>query len=780
MTEALAKSLMDDHGLTPDAAKAFVDQLDTTSRGLAAKVLAGRIYNTSALERARNLTNLSEASPQHAGLRQQADEAIHNLITSFIHTNNTQTEVARALEQYNIQSSHVALNEREAARIVKGMETGGALELSKLRRALATADDTRTATNALKWFDRTVETSTNRALSVLNEWYVNSLLGGLKTHITNLTSQSVQTLLLPAYRAIGGAASGDVQMIKSGFRAYSTLIHTAMDIYSWTNHGLKLSPDSALSQAAKAWLREQPILTASTKLDTNLHAISATNLGIENKFLGTAVDWLGKAVRLPSRTLTGADEFFKQLNYRAWLRDEAYQEAMKQGLETNPQRFAQFVGQYIEDGFDAEGRAKSDLALRKAKEATFTQDLLPNSLTSTISNAALKHPMLRQVIPFIKVPSNLLKTARDFTPGVNFLFKEFRDQFFSSDAAVAADARGRAAVGTAFWTLAGGMALSGQITGGGPKDPERRNALMATGWRPYSIKVGDQYLDYKRGEPFSMLLGLAADFAEIRNTTDDATASNLAKAMTVALAKNLTNKTYVNSMAEVLNVLANPDPSIDKFLQQRAAVYAVPGMVANGKYIPGLQDDALHEVSGYMDAIKNRLPGYANDLPPRRDMFGEAINPPVGYLFDTFRHSTRISDPVKNELARLEYGFSMPPTKLMGVDLKLLKNTAGRQAYDRYVQLQGEVKIGGKTLPEALTRTIDSDRYKSLPDPEGPQDTFNGKVRAVQEVIGRYREAAAQQLIREFPEIRQMKNALDQRRRDAQRPASNVLQLLAH
>jgi hypothetical protein len=67
-----------------------------------------------------------------------------------------------------------------------------------------------------------------------------------------------------------------------------------------------------------------------------------------------------------------------------------------------------------------------------------------------------------------------------------------------------------------------------------------------------------------------------------------------------------------------------------------------------------------------------------------------------------------------------------------------------------------------------------------MPDPEGPQDSYNGKVKMVQSVIGRYRDAASRQLLKEFPQVRQMKQQLDQKKRDAQRPASNVLKLLDH
>ncbi len=44
------------------------------------------------------------------------------------------------------------------------------------------------------------------------------------------------------------------------------------------------------------------------------------------------------------------------------------------------------------------------------------------------------------------------------------------------------------------------------ITGGGPLDENQKKALMATGWQPYSFKVGDKYISYQRLDPLGMMV----------------------------------------------------------------------------------------------------------------------------------------------------------------------------------------------------------------------------------------------------------------------------------
>src|SRR5687768_10912177 len=68
-------------------------------------------------------------------------------------------------------------------------------------------------------------------------------------------------------------------------------------------------------------------------------------------------------------------------------------------------------------------------------------------------------------------------------------------------------------------------ASSGIVTGGGPTDPTlRRSQEELTGWKPYSVRIGDTYYSYGRLSPLGSLLGMVADYTEIRGSIDDAKA----------------------------------------------------------------------------------------------------------------------------------------------------------------------------------------------------------------------------------------------------------------
>jgi hypothetical protein len=167
-----------------------------------------------------------------------------------------------------------------------------------------------------------------------------------------------------------------------------------------------------------------------------------------------------------------------------------------------------------------------------------------------------------------------------------------------------------------------------------------------------------------------------------------------------------------------------------------------------------------------MDGVLRQVPGYSEQLPAKRDFFGDkvandpgwtpwGVGGPVANRASPAHFSKLVDDPVKDELAKLQYGFSPVSNKYQGWDLKGWVKSDGQDAYDRLQELQGQVQMGGRTMPQALTRLITSNRYQSLPTPDGPPDVLNPspRVKEVQRIVSDYREAAMRQLMREYPQI---------------------------
>ena len=111
-------------------------------------------------------------------------------------------------------------------------------------------------------------------------------------------------------------------------------------------------------------------------------------------------------------------------------------------------------------------------------------------------------------------------------------------------------------------------------------------------------------------------------------------------------------------------------------------------------------------------------------------------------------------DTIDQELASLQHGFTPPGVKKYGLRLTDYKSPSGQSAYDRWSQLQGEVKINKRTLREDLRKLINSKSYQKMPQQDYLGED-SGRVRAVRSVIRRYRDKAFLQTLREYPELQQ-------------------------
>jgi hypothetical protein len=253
------------------------------------------------------------------------------------------------------------------------------------------------------------------------------------------------------------------------------------------------------------------------------------------------------------------------------------------------------------------------------------------------------------------------------------------------------------------------------LTGGGPGNEEERKRLVEAGWQPYSIITTREdgtkvYTSYRRLEPLGTLLGLTADFANIAGATDDEGNEEIAAAALLSLTRNLTSKTYLQGLAEFGQLIGRPDKAA-AWLRQRAASH-VPSIISGATSV---SEDSMKDARTVMEAVKARIPILASDIRPRRDFFGQPVTPPAGFvgfnrpdgdetsdriykMLSPVAYNVQASDEARNELARLAYGFSQPPTTMGGLDLLKFTKDDGQDAYDRYLELTGNTSLSGKTL----------------------------------------------------------------------------------
>jgi hypothetical protein len=183
-------------------------------------------------------------------------------------------------------------------------------------------------------------------------------------------------------------------------------------------------------------------------------------------------------------------------------------------------------------------------------------------------------------VPFIRTPTNLLKYAVEHSPAAPLL-KEVRNDFAAGgakrDLAVA-----RMVMGTGIASAVAGLAANGHITGGGPADPSAKQALQADGWQPYSFKVGDEYISYRRLDPWSTVIGMAADSVELQSAMTEKQQQDAGAVVIGAMVQNLSNKTWLSGFSDLIDAITDPTRNAKNVITRLGSSMVTPTVLAQG------------------------------------------------------------------------------------------------------------------------------------------------------------------------------------------------------
>ena len=652
------------------------------------------------------------------------------------HTNSLRTEAARATSAGRIRVG----DGLDATALDKIEAFGGSQRIQDLAKRMRAAKGPNQLARLARRGRR--DTKLGAAMDVVNEYWINSILSGYQTHMVNITSNAINIALLPMERVLGGISQGvrgqGFGQMREGFYQYTALRGSVMD---------------SLRMAGRSFVDESSVLDVATKLDHaqgGRKAIAPETFGVKPDSVGgSIISGMGKSLRLSTRFLMAEDEFFKQVAFRSRLKarlmeasntadlrklgydskgayvegefDKAFNRL--EDLEVEFQKLVD-LGRVQDDaalkeafikenlgGFKA-GNADAEDALRVARTATFTTPLDPTSFSGDYQKLANRHPVLRQITPFIQTPTNIIAAGWDRTPVLSLLRRRFRDQLRSADPAIRAEAEGKLATGVALATGAYMLSYEGRITGGGPVEPRMAAVWKADpNWQPYSLNIGTieepHWVAFDRMDPHGFLFGIMADVMEMRQMAemdpsfDDATLFAMAAASAAA---NLKDGTYLQGMSEVFELMESRDmPSVwDSWLKNRTASF-VPFSSFGGQLNKALEPHAK-DARTYVDTILSKVPGMSGDIPTRHSwLTGEAIDNPshwLGYI----REKQAKKDVVGTELRKLGYGFGGPDRKLGEIELS-------PEVFQQWNQLMGSVKRGGKTLHQRLESVMAKDRY---------------------------------------------------------------------
>jgi len=579
-------------------------------------------------------------------------------------------------------------------------------------------------------------TKTDMALEI----WINALLSNPVTHTANFISNSVTTTWAIPERFLA-AGMGDISLSEGVVMM----------------RGMKEGMRDAFGVMWQSFKTGRPQMGASKIELARQLSITGEAFGVTGR-LGKAVDYFGEFVRTPGRFLIASDEWFKAVNYRMELHAQAYRQAIGEGLTGDE------LGSRMAAIIENPPPGIKDAAENFAFYQTFTNSLDQEGaafeslgkFSAKLAEGLDEAPVLRVALPFLRTPFNIARFTGERTP-LGWASRNVRQQLLSRGPE-AAIARSKMALGSMIMATVALSAAEGSITGRGPADPGLRAARIRTGWQPYSILIGDKYVSFQRLDPLGNLLGIVADLVDGIGEMDQVEAEGVVGAIFMAFYNNISSKTYMKGVAELMKTLSpqgyasDPERALKpgtRFFQQLAGSMVPSGLAQ----IARVNDPILRDARTSLDRILSRIPGLSKNVKPRRNLWGEAIQLEGGLGWDMASPlyiRTRKQDMVDDTIWDLRLPLHHAPRIWRTRDGEPVELSSDE--YDAYVQLSAGIGLGeeGERVPllkDIMRQVIQSDEWRD------PNITVEGQRFILRALVSNYRDLAREQLLKVFPSL---------------------------
>ncbi len=656
--------------------------------------------------------------------------------------------------------------------------TGGEKALVQRIKSIANAADGLEGMDAISAINKTVnKTKWMQSANAFVGWRTLQLLTSPVTHSRNLSGNAVVALASPVERFMAGMVGTGKNAVRRAMGRESVeqvYMGEGMQMY----YGYVLSTMDAFKMAGRAMKRNQSVFGAAKIDELGLPppmSVLRQRLNIPDG-VAKPFAYFAELTSWPGRALTGEDEFFKVIAFNAELRALSYRQAKSEGLngrklwdrvaelQSKPKQ-EDIITRLEKQGMqgddlqiasdvqmDAETARFSELWTQSSDFAhyqTFTDAIVAGPAKSVISST--KNPLVKIILPFTKTPINLMSYANERSPLALItprFYRELIEGGARRDLAVS-----RFAMGSGVAAYLSTQMSTGNITGAGPSNPALRSTMMASGWRPYSVRIGGRWFSYRGLEPITTMLGTMGNMADAMNySQDDASTMDKAVLASAAMAESLKDATFMVGLNEFFEAIDNIENTRGEAYISRTIASALPqsSLLRNiTKNLTGpegkIKRNPEHtELWGRVqNEIERITPWLYDNVPPRVDRLGQIprFDEVVGWDFvSPFRYLSA-SNPDKefqmaqdfinvNSVAIGKIRSKITVPGIGPIDLREVEPVTGykfmgeERAGQGWMYFEYQRTIGEARLNAIKTKINSSEFQKAIKIPElwGPQD----------------------------------------------------------
>jgi len=492
---------------------------------------------------------------------------------------------------------------------------------------------------------------TGALLTQLGNMFSNSILSGPKTPARAVMGTASATFMRPMATTLGAAMrypfEGDTATIRAGLASMNAMMEAipesftlfkerlnsywSGDISTIKSRYTEFTRDDDNWEILRRWAEESGRATAGDRA-----VFAAANMA-RNWNNNSFLTWSPKV-------MAATDDAFGYILGRAKAREKAMRKVMEVQSnggrlpEINRELMQAYEQDFYDQIWDADGVVRDEAVKFARKEVTLTTEM--TGFAKGLNDVFAANPWAKPFFLFARTGVSGLNLSAKHTPGFNFLVKEFNDiaratpnnldevaQYGITNAVELANAKalqtGRLGMGTALISMVSWAWMSGNITGNGPVDRQKRQAWIDAGYRPRQFKVGGIWVGYDSIEPFNQIMSIVADVGDASMLMGEEWTENQLMKISLVVAQGITSKSYFGGLQQLVDLVAGKPGQQNRILA---------GIMNNQVPLAGLRNEIgklinphMKELgSGIGDSIRNRnltseyLPG--DDLPTKYDL----------------------------------------------------------------------------------------------------------------------------------------------------------------
>ena len=552
----------------------------------------------------------------------------------------------------------------------------------------------------------------------------NSVLSGPKTPVRAIMGTASATFLRPLSTALGAAIrypfDGDASTLRASLSAINgmveaipesfTLFRTKLNSYWKGDLATIKTRYSEFSRGDQNWeliRRWAEDSGRATAGDTAAFRIANMARKMND----------ANFLTYSTKIMAATDDAFAYILGRAKMREKAMRRVMElqgNGIQT-PKITKKLMKAYEDDFygqvFDSNGNITDEATSFARKEVTLTQEL--TGFAKGLNDVFTSTPLAKPFFLFARTGVNGLALTGKYTPGFNFLVKEFNDialansnnlesvaKYGITNATELANAKalqtGRLAIGSAVVFMATQAWMRGDLNGNGPVDRQKRQMWIDGKWEPRTIKLGAVRVGYDNFEPFNLIMSTVADVGDASELMGEEWTESELQKISLVVAQAITSKSYLAGIQSFVDLFAGRPGQFDRI---------VAGLGNNIVPMAGLRNELgklftpyMREIgSGIDQSIRNRnliseqIPG-VKQLPIKYDMLNGKPLRDWDFLTRAYNAISPVSLNLDQSVGRnflFDSGYDLRMSTYYAPDsTNLTDSPRVRSEFQRYIGMQ--------------------------------------------------------------------------------------------